>query len=671
MTLTHSPRAVRVAFIGTGQMARQHLAALRRTTLPFVVTGVFDRAPGRAAEFATEAGAPACTSMDALFNDARPDVVHVCTPPSSHVEAALASLAAGAHVYVEKPFALRGSDAVRLVETARERGRLICAGHQLLRDPAFEQLMRGAEDLGEIVQIDSHFAFRPIGPPSVRRGSRALAEQAVDILPHPLYTLVHAMHQFAPTSGVEIAWADAGPADLQAVLRGGGIIGRLSVSLRARPVASTLTVTGTRGSLTCDFVRSMVLGAGNSGTQALEKILNPMVEGAQTIARTSASVVRRLRAGGGYPGLTELIAEFYRAVLDNGRPPLSSMHLVRVTELLEHLVSRVDAAARRPVPSDLRAPRRRAAPLVVVTGARGFLGAHVTQALERVRGIGRAPRPDDLAVDEWIAADLSAGIAPDALAGAEVVIHAAAETNGGYEAHQRNTVDATRHLLHAMQAAGVRRLVLVSSLSVLRPPRSLWERQDERTPRPGNPRPYGAYVWGKSLQEEVVECEAARLGIATRVIRPGALFDWDEPELPGLMGRHLFGRWHLGLGRPGLPIAVCDVSRCADAIAWCATHFDEAPAVVNLFDPELSTRGALVRRLRARGWKGRMAWVPISVISAGLVTAQTALSLLRGRLPARLAAWSILRPRRYDPRVTAQLLDAAHSTPPGVPALQV
>jgi nucleoside-diphosphate-sugar epimerase len=329
-----------------------------------------------------------------------------------------------------------------------------------------------------------------------------------------------------------------------------------------------------------------------------------------------------------------------------------------VTGLFEELVARVEAAACRPVSSRPCAPRAEKGPLVVVTGARGFLGAHVAQALGRVRGIGRAPRPDALPVHEWISADLSAGISADALAGAEVVIHAAAETSGGFDAHQRNTIDATRHLLAAMRAAGVSRLVLVSTLSVLRPPRTPWERQDERTPRPGDPRPFGAYVWGKSLQEELVERDAAALGISTRIVRPGALIDWTDPELPGLMGRHLFGRWHLGLGRPGLPIAVCDVSRCAETIAWCAVHFDRAPAVVNLFDPALTTRGRLVQRLRESGWNGRMVWVPISLISLGVVAARAGMSVVHGRLPARLAVWSVLRPRRYDARVTASLFEA-------------
>ena len=102
---------------------------------------------------------------------------------------------------------------------------------------------------------------------------------------------------------------------------------------------------------------------------------------------------------------------------------------------------------------------------------------------------------------------------------------------------------------------------------MLRPPRTPWERQNEHTPRPDNPIRFGPYISGKSLQEALVEREAPALGIAVRIIRPGALVDAGNPSLPGLMGRHLFGRWHLGLGRSRLPIAVCDVGRCAEAIA--------------------------------------------------------------------------------------------------------
>jgi nucleoside-diphosphate-sugar epimerase len=239
------------------------------------------------------------------------------------------------------------------------------------------------------------------------------------------------------------------------------------------------------------------------------------------------------------------------------------------------------------------------------------------------------------------------------------VVHAAAQTSGSFDAHQRNTIDATRHLLHAMHSSGVSRLVLVSSLSVLRPPRTPWERQDERTARAGDARRLGPYTWGKCLQEELVEREAVRLGIATRVIRPAALVNWQSPELPGLIGRRLFGRWHLGFGRPRLPVAVCDVERCAEAIAWCAAHFEEAPSVVNLIDPAIATRGELVARLRSCGWSGRIVWVPISFVALGLTAARAVRSLGCGPGSDRLAAWSILRPRRYDTRRSVAMFEAA------------
>ena len=201
--------------------------------------------------------------------------------------------------------------------------------------------------------------------------------------------------------------------------------------------------------------------------------------------------------------------------------------------------------------------------------------------------------------------------------------------------------------------------IACSRLSVVRPPRGVWERQDEATPRPTHSRRYGPYTWGKCEQEALVEDRARAFGIQVRIVRPGALLDPASPDLPGLVGRRLFGDWHLGLGRPGLPIAVCDVASCAAAIAWCAAHFDEAPRVVNLFDPRVRTRRELLSRLRTRGWTGRMLWVPIGVVAAGLSAAQAGLSILHGRWPSYQSAWSILRPRRFDSNLSCQLLTVA------------
>jgi predicted dehydrogenase/nucleoside-diphosphate-sugar epimerase len=649
---------IRVAFIGAGRMAHHHLAALKQSRVSATVVGVYDRASDQAQAFAAAAGCPAFTTTGALFAQAAPEIVHVCTPPDAHFESASAALEGGAHVYVEKPFAPTFREAYVLLDLARARGRLVCAGHQLLRDPAFEQLIAKADGLGPLIQVDSHFTFRPVGVSVGRSAAVTLAQHLVDILPHPLYSLVSVLERCSTsTVPLSLAWLYAVPDGVQAILRAGDVTGRLSVSLRARPIASSLTLTGTRGSLTCDFVRSILVGSGNPGTEALEKVLNQIAEGTGLAARAAWSTARRLASGTSYAGLPQLFEAFYGAVASGGPSPVSPDHLLQVTRIFEAIVAAVDTAvirrtAPRPIADRSDAPSR-----IVVSGARGFLGAEIARALAPVCGIGRGGSPGTPHLDRWITADLSQGLDPALLAGADIVVHAAAEVSGGYAEHTRNSIDATRHLLHAMHKAGVRRLVHVSSLSVIRPPRGR-ERQDESTPRPEDAKPFGPYTWGKCAQEALILSEAGTLGIETRIIRPGALLDRRDPDVPGLMGRRLFGQWHLGLGRPGLPIAVCDVEQCADVIAWCVRHFDDAPPIVNLLDPSIASRGDLQARLRGHGWTGRVVWIPISVLAVGITAARTALAFAHGRRPDALKTWSILRPRRYDARVATALLDA-------------
>ena len=655
-------RHLRVAFVGAGRMAHKHLHALRRVAVPHRVLAVYDSSPAAARELATLAGALAYPSLAALLRDAEPDVVHVCTPAGKHFDPARQALQAQAHVYVEKPFVETQDEADILLRLGADVSRLVCAGHQLLWSGAFREWSTQAAKLAPLQLVDSHFTFDPPELRLDRAGPSILAEQLVDILPHPLYTLVAALERLGAPDPVVNSLA-VSPTQLAASLGAGDVTGRLFVSLRARPVASTLTASGTGGSLTADFMRSIVLGAGNPGMTPIEKIFNPALEGWQLQWRTAFSLFKRVLARGGYPGLAEMLSQFYRAVASGGVSPLPPTHLRCVTALYEQIAEEVRRAARGVTRSRTEASVAGNAPLAVLTGARGYLGKEIARHLAyrgfRVRGVARAADRDDPNVHEWVTADLSTTIPASTLAGAAVVIHAAAATAGGYEAHQRNSIDATSNVLRAMDAADVRRLVYVSSLSVLRPPRTPWERQNERTPLAGNARKLGPYTWGKCTAERLVAVEAPRLGIATRIIRPAALIDFDHVELPGLMGRRLFGSWHLCLGRPEHPMASCEVGIAGNVIAWCVECFEDAPNLLNLIDGTRTTRGQLLRAFRGHGWHGRVVWVPISLLAAFLSAARTALALARGEWPSRLAAWEILRPRRYDDAVASRVLALA------------
>jgi len=106
---------IRVAIVGTGGIARIQAAALRPGTpgpaaaelAAAVLAAATDIDPDRLAGFAREHEVPATyRHLDDLLADARPDLVHICTPPFAHHQQALACLRAGVSVLVEKPPAI-------------------------------------------------------------------------------------------------------------------------------------------------------------------------------------------------------------------------------------------------------------------------------------------------------------------------------------------------------------------------------------------------------------------------------------------------------------------------------------------------------------------------------------------------------------------------------------
>jgi len=98
---------IRVGIVGTGGIARIHAAALG-PGFPepggAALVAAADIDADRLGAFAREHGVPATyRELDDLLRDARPDLVHICTPPHAHHGQALACLRAGVSVLVEKP----------------------------------------------------------------------------------------------------------------------------------------------------------------------------------------------------------------------------------------------------------------------------------------------------------------------------------------------------------------------------------------------------------------------------------------------------------------------------------------------------------------------------------------------------------------------------------------
>jgi predicted dehydrogenase len=134
---------LKVAIVGCGKIADAHALALQRIKGCEIV-GVCDRESLMARQLYERFPVKKCfTDLAQLLSDAKPDVVHITTPPESHFGIAKLCLDWGSHVYVEKPFTVYEHEARKLIELANEKGLKITAGH----DDQFSHVARRMRSL--------------------------------------------------------------------------------------------------------------------------------------------------------------------------------------------------------------------------------------------------------------------------------------------------------------------------------------------------------------------------------------------------------------------------------------------------------------------------------------------------------------------------------------------
>jgi predicted dehydrogenase/nucleoside-diphosphate-sugar epimerase len=645
-----SSKPLRVALVGAGQMAQHHARSIARLGGLAEVTAVCEPAAAALEPFKQLApNATGYQDLRAALKGNSYDVVHVVTPPDTHEGIALQALEAGCHIYVEKPFVETARAAQRLLDLAARRQLKVCSGHQLLFEPPSLGMRKYLPALGDVKHVESYFSFRVVKRNPDGRAPLRDDLQLIDILPHPVYLLLDILERSA-SGTTELTGLEVGPSGtLQALLRRGAVTGTLVVTIEGRPVDSYLRVVGTNGSLHADFVRSTLQRNIGPGTSGIDKLLTPYRQAWQLFSGTTGSMARRfLNRQHSYPGLVEIFEAFYRSVKDNAPSPVSPDQLLGTVRVCERIAGELETAITqlRNMPS-----RQGAGPKVVVTGGTGLLGTEVARLLaeqgRRVRVLARRePAPwDRIPGVEYLVTDLSNPLPPDVMEAAGAVIHCAAETAGGYEQHQRNSIDATEHILRSASQAGIRRLVYVSSISVMAQPTG-GKLVDESSRLEAHSRELGPYAWGKTMAEQLASRLAAELGIDLCIVRPGAFVDYRRFESPGLLGKRI-GNIFVAIGSPRHPLAVADVGFSARTLIWLLDHPGEALGIVHLFEPSRPTKASLVERLRGTNPDLSVVWLPMLVVIPLSWTAILLQKLLRPGKPALNIAKTFAR-QHYD-----------------------
>jgi len=341
---------MRVAVVGAGQIARQHLACLHE--LPGVeVVAVCDLSPS-VAECAAERHGILSWFTDHLrmLHEVEPDVVHVTTPPTSHHRLAMDALAAGAHVIVEKPVTETLAELETLLARASENGRALVEDYNYLFNHAPREILRliASGEFGAVTHVEVHICLDILGPgggfadPNSAHPSLALGGGAIaDFLPH-LASLAHLF--VGPHRRAHSVWTKRTSSvlpydEFHAVVEAERGTADLGFSANSRPDGFWLRVHGERMRATANlFETRLTFDRVRSGPKPLSPFLNGLVEGRAVGQAAVGGLVGKFRGGPGvYAGLWQLLRLTYDAFANGSALPVPAQDILEVNRLVADL----------------------------------------------------------------------------------------------------------------------------------------------------------------------------------------------------------------------------------------------------------------------------------------------------------------------------------------------
>lgn len=373
---------LKIAIIGCGKIADQHVLAIRR--IPEIgIVAVCDQELLMAKQLAERFGISGCfCDVQKMLQVASPDVVHITTPPQSHFALAKQCLESGSHVYLEKPFTITAQEAESLIRLAEGRNLKITAGHNLqftLEMLEMRRLVQQGFLGGKPVHLESHFSYSLddtayVGPLLGNRNHwvRQLPGQLFhNIVSHGIAKLA----EFLDDDLVEVLSSACQSPQLRS-LGGQEVLDELRVLLRDKtgttaffcfstqlhPGLNELRICGPSNSMVVDSASGSLIRQENRSCKSyLTYFVPPLVNAREHLRNACLNMSnflrRRLYQDA---GMKELIERFYRSVQTGGPPPIPYREILLTARIMDEIFARIYPVQSRVVsgiqsrPSDLR-----------------------------------------------------------------------------------------------------------------------------------------------------------------------------------------------------------------------------------------------------------------------------------------------------------------------------
>lgn len=321
---------LQAAIVGAGLMGRWHAHFAHAAGA--AITGIVDPDPPAARRLQKKFRTAACfLRLEDCLQQCPAAVVHVCAPTDFHFSLVSLALRHGRHVLVEKPAAASASQTEQLLSLGRACGVKMNPIHQFPFQRGFQRLRRNLGRLGSPVHVSYMACTAGAAGMSEAERRRILLE----ILPHPL-SMFYALFGRGALESLEISGFAA---DGELEIAGSFLETRLcaTVSLRGRPTRNFLTYIGSEGSACLDLFHGFCL-LEDGAVSRRAKLLRPIQYGGKLLLSAGWNLAHRtLASQWAYPGLAELIGQFYRSIGSGRDAPISDDEILAVALTLDRL----------------------------------------------------------------------------------------------------------------------------------------------------------------------------------------------------------------------------------------------------------------------------------------------------------------------------------------------
>ena len=364
-------KMLRVAIVGCGKIADQHVEAIHRIPDCGIVA-LCDLEPLMARQLGDRFGIPQCFSdLQEMLEASSPDIVHITTPPQSHYLVARECLDRRAHVYIEKPFTVTAGEAHALIQSANRRGLSVTAGHNLQFTPEMLEMRRLVEEGflgGRPAHLESYFSY-DLGDATYAKALLANQNHWVRKLPglllHNIISHgVAKLSEFLDDDLVDILAIADQSAHLKS-LDGGDVLDELRVLVRDAKGTTgffcfstqikglnQLRLHGPAGSLIVDHISGTVTRNKHKSDKSYLTYFLPPLRAAREHLRNARINVTNFVRQRLYQdfGVKELIERFHNSIRSGSPPPIPYREIILTARIMDEVFAQIyperDAIAR-------------------------------------------------------------------------------------------------------------------------------------------------------------------------------------------------------------------------------------------------------------------------------------------------------------------------------------